>query len=59
MDIASEVKMIDVPVICYYGNLEEVKPLSGLKKANFKTIILPGDHHYKYSFSEIAKTAGK
>jgi type IV secretory pathway VirJ component len=55
MNIASEVKLMDVPVVCYYGDLEKEKPLSELKKADFKVIILKGDHHYAKSYPEIAK----
>lgn len=57
MDIAAEVKLIDVPVICYYGEQETEKPLSTIKKPNFKLVILNGDHHYENSYSEIAKNA--
>ena len=55
MNIASEVKLMDVPVVCYYGDLEKEKPLSELKKADLKIILLKGDHHYAKSYPEIAK----
>lgn len=55
MSIASEVKLMDLPVVCYYGDLEKEKPLSDLKKANLKVVILKGDHHYAKSYPEIAK----
>jgi type IV secretory pathway VirJ component len=55
MNIASEVKLMDLPVVCYYGDLEKEKPLSTLKKANLKVVILEGDHHYAKSYPEIAK----
>jgi type IV secretory pathway VirJ component len=45
MNIASEVKLMDAQIICYYGKEEEVKPLSGLKKSGFRIVILSGDHH--------------
>jgi type IV secretory pathway VirJ component len=57
MDIAAEVKLIDVPVICYYGKQETEKALTTIKKPNFKLVILNGDHHYENSYSEIAKNA--
>lgn len=57
MNIASEVKMMHVPVLCYYGDLEKEKPLAGIKKTGFRIIILQGDHHYKNSYPEIVKTA--
>ena len=53
MNIAAEVEMIDLPILCYYGTLEKEKPLSTLRKNNFKTIILPGDHHYNDSYNKI------
>jgi len=55
-DVASEVKKIAKPVLCYYGASESDKPLSGLSMKNFKLIILKGDHHYNNSFSEIVDT---
>ena len=57
MNIASEINLIYVPVICYYGDLETQKPLSNIRKANFRNIILPGDHHYSNNYAEIAKNA--
>lgn len=57
MNIVSEVDLMDVPVICYYGERETEKPLANIKKANFRNIILPGDHHYANSYPEIAKNA--
>lgn len=57
MNIASEVKLMNVPVICYYGDLEVEKPLQEIQKANYKTIVLPGDHYYKNSYHEITKSA--
>ncbi len=59
MNVASEVRKINKPVICYYGNLENEKPLKALQMANFKTIILKGDHHYENSFAEIVETGLK
>lgn len=55
-DIASEVKKIIKPVLCYYGASESDKPLSVLTMKNFKLIMLKGDHHYDNSFSEIVNT---
>lgn len=55
MNIASEVKLMNVPVVCYYGDQEKEQPLSGLKKADLKVVILKGDHHYAKSYPEIAK----
>lgn len=55
-DIASEVKKITKPVLCYYGTSESDKPLSALTMKNFKLIMLKGDHHYDNSFSEIVNT---
>ncbi|WP_302868243.1 AcvB/VirJ family lysyl-phosphatidylglycerol hydrolase [Mucilaginibacter sp. L3T2-6] len=57
MNIAAEVNRVDVPVICYYGQQEPDKPLAVLKKANIKTVILAGDHHYSNTYTEIIKNA--
>ncbi|MDP9076781.1 MAG: virulence factor [Bacteroidota bacterium] len=57
MNVASSARLIDIPVICYYGEEETEKPLSVVKKANFRMVILPGDHHYAKSYTEIAKNA--
>lgn len=57
MNIAAEVNRVDVPVICYYGQQELEKPLAALKKANLKTVILAGDHHYSNNYIEIVKNA--
>jgi len=57
MNIAAEVNLINVPVICYYGEQETEKPLTTLKKSNLKTVILAGDHHYAKSYPEIVKNA--
>ncbi|HCN84174.1 MAG TPA: hypothetical protein DIT07_11235 [Sphingobacteriaceae bacterium] len=59
MNIASEIKIMNAPVICYYGESEVEKPLQGLKIPDFKTIILKGDHHYKTSYSQIVDSAFK
>jgi type IV secretory pathway VirJ component len=55
MNITDEVKLMDIPVVCYYGEDEKEKPLSELKKADLKIVILKGDHHYAESYPEIAK----
>lgn len=55
-DIASEVKKITKPVICYYGASESDKPLRYLAMKNLKIVILKGDHHYESSFNEIVNT---
>ncbi|PTT01479.1 hypothetical protein DBR11_07265 [Pedobacter sp. HMWF019] len=47
--VAPEVEKIDVPVYCFYGKAEEVKPLSELKMSNFKLTIVPGAHRYDES----------
>ena len=57
MSIQSELKTLDVPVFCYYGNLEKEKPLTSLKKSNVEFFVLEGDHHYKNSFDIISKHA--
>jgi len=51
--VASEVQRINKPVICYYGEDENDKPLQNLRMPNFKLIILNGEHHYEKSFAEI------
>lgn len=53
MNIAAELELLNLPIICYYGELEDEKPLSTLKKNNFKCIILPGGHRYKESYNKI------
>lgn len=57
MNIAAEVTLVNVPVIFYYGEQEDEKPLATFKKANLKTIVLAGDHHYAKSYPEIVKNA--
>lgn len=57
MSIESEVNLINIPVICYYGEQETEKALANIKKNNFRIIILPGDHHYSNSYTEIVKNA--
>ena len=57
MNIAAEINLVEIPVICYYGCQEAEKPLATLKKSNVKTVILAGDHHYADSYVEIAKNA--
>lgn len=57
MDIAAELKLIDAPLICYYGAEEKDKPLSTIKISNMKVVILSGDHHYAKTYPEIAKNA--
>ncbi|WP_157682133.1 AcvB/VirJ family lysyl-phosphatidylglycerol hydrolase [Mucilaginibacter mallensis] len=57
MDIAAEVKLMNIPVTCYYGEDEKEKALGLIKKSNFKVVILTGDHHYAKSYPEIAKNA--
>lgn len=57
LNIQSELKTLDVPVFCYYGNLEKEKLLKTLQKPNVEVFILEGDHHYKNSFDLISKHA--
>ncbi|WP_207422853.1 AcvB/VirJ family lysyl-phosphatidylglycerol hydrolase [Desertivirga brevis] len=57
MNIGAELKQADVPTLCYYGRQEAEKPLANQQKEGFKVVLLPGDHHYKNSFTEIAKAA--
>lgn len=59
MSVAAEVQKINKPVICFYGEDEKDKPLGNIRMANFKTIILNGEHHYEKSFAEIAQTGIK
>lgn len=47
--VAPEVEKIEIPVYCFYGEAEEVKPLSELKMPNFKLSIVAGGHRYDKS----------
>ncbi|MET1054578.1 MAG: AcvB/VirJ family lysyl-phosphatidylglycerol hydrolase [Pedobacter sp.] len=44
--VQPEVEAIKIPVICFYGERENPKPLDGIQKRNFSLRLLPGDHHY-------------
>lgn len=59
MSVATEVQKINKPIICFYGEDEKDKPLENIRMANFKTIILNGEHHYEKSFAEIARVGIK
>lgn len=53
LSVAKEVQKINKPVICFYGEDEEEKPLKNIRMPNFKVIFLNGKHHYENSFAEI------
>lgn len=57
--VKDEVMKIDIPVYCFYGEDEEPRPLSDVRKRNFILSLLPGDHHYKKGYHQIVKTAGR
>jgi type IV secretory pathway VirJ component len=57
--VAAEVRKISKPVICFYGEDENDKPLQNIHIPNFKTIILDGEHHYEKEFPEIVQTGIK
>lgn len=45
--VQPEVERISIPIRCYYGENEKLKPLSEVKLSNFKISTLPGDHRYE------------
>jgi type IV secretory pathway VirJ component len=50
--VAPEVQKIRIPVYCFYGEQENPRPLSEIKKRNFHLTLLSGDHHYEPSESQ-------
>jgi type IV secretory pathway VirJ component len=54
--VISEVQKINKPIICYYGEDENDKPLQNVRMPNFKMVILNGEHHYEKSFAEIVQS---
>jgi type IV secretory pathway VirJ component len=54
--VISEVQKINKPIICYYGEDENDKPLQNIRMPNFKLLILNGEHHYEKSFAEIVQS---
>lgn len=42
----TELKKINLPLFCFYGEDENEKPLEGIMKAKFHFATVSGDHHY-------------
>lgn len=58
--VEAEIAKTQLPVICIFGNDEELILKSSLKKNRNLTIHeLPGDHRYNNNFSLLSKTIGK
>ncbi|MDB5013043.1 MAG: hypothetical protein JWQ25_1245 [Daejeonella sp.] len=55
MQVASELHKINIPIVCFYGSEEELKPLAKYKAPNFSVSIVQGDHHYEQNLLEIVK----
>lgn len=57
--VAAEIAKTELPVICIFGNDEELMLKSSLKKNKNLTIHeLPGDHRYNNNFALLSKTIG-
>ena len=50
--VGAELASVKIPVYCFYGEKEEPKALSGIKKRNFFLREVAGDHHYESSANE-------
>jgi type IV secretory pathway VirJ component len=44
--VQPEIEAIKIPVFCFYGENEDIKPMKALKQKNFVLRTLSGDHHY-------------
>lgn len=44
--VQPEIEAVKIPVFCFYGEKESIKPMEGIQKKNFSLRILQGDHHY-------------
>ncbi|WP_428329511.1 AcvB/VirJ family lysyl-phosphatidylglycerol hydrolase [Mucilaginibacter sp.] len=54
--VKDEVEKISIPVYCFYGEAETPKPLADLVMKNFFVKLLPGDHHYLHSYTQIVSS---
>ncbi|SHN32093.1 AcvB/VirJ family lysyl-phosphatidylglycerol hydrolase [Mucilaginibacter sp. OK098] len=57
--VKDEVEKINIPVYCFYGELENPKPLADIMMKNFFLNFLPGDHHYQNSYTQIVSSMRK
>lgn len=57
--VKDEVDKVSIPIICFYGQDEQPKPLADVKKQNFTVTLLSGDHHYQHSYQQIIFSAGR
>ncbi|HCN84566.1 MAG TPA: hypothetical protein DIT07_13235 [Sphingobacteriaceae bacterium] len=48
-NVKAEMKNIKIPVFCFYGEMEDPKPLYDIKQKKIFLKTLPGDHHYETS----------
>ncbi len=55
--VKDEVNKITIPILCFYGQDEQPKPLADMQKINFHLAIVPGDHHYRNSYQQIISSA--
>lgn len=53
--VVAEVQKISKPIICFYGEDENNKPLQNIHIHNSKIIILNGEHHYEKDFPQIVQ----
>jgi type IV secretory pathway VirJ component len=44
--VQPEIEAIKIPIFCFYGENEAIKPMETLQQKNFVLRILSGDHHY-------------
>lgn len=51
--VKEEVAKIKAPIVCFYGEREEPKPLGDIRKRNFLLKLIPGDHHYNGGYHRI------
>lgn len=44
--VQPEIEAVKIPVFCFYGENEDIKPMEAIQKRNFVLRNLAGDHHY-------------
>ena len=57
--VKDEVEKINIPIYCFYGETENPKPLADITMKNFFVKLLPGDHHYRNSYTQIVSSMRK
>lgn len=44
--VQPEIETIKIPIFCFYGDNEAIKPMEAVRQKNFVMRTLSGDHHY-------------